>query len=116
MISRVHVDQKIITTIVLHRPLLVVRAQGAGLPLLGTTAAMVSGAHDASRIWSRALWSHPAHVDGIQYRCRHDDDQIAVALYYSAANALESIASAGIRADRAWFGSVLDRYNLALVD
>ncbi|MGI9090524.1 MAG: RES family NAD+ phosphorylase [Gemmatimonadaceae bacterium] len=120
MISRGHADRKAIASVQVLRPLLVVRLLGAGLPLLGTTAAVSSGPHAASRAWSRALWSdrrgRGAGVDGIQYRCRHDDDEIALAVYDRAAEALEVATSIGVRADRSWFGSVLDRYGLALVD
>jgi len=94
----------------------VVRSHGAGLARLGTTAELTSGSQDAARVWSRALWSHPSAPDGVEYRCRHDDDELAVALYDRARASLEEVARAGIRTDRVWFGGVLASYGLALDD
>lgn len=34
-----------------------------------------------SQAWSRALFEHPARVDGILYRARHGQDQLSVALF-----------------------------------
>lgn len=120
MISRAHADQKAIATVELLRPVGAVQLRGPGLPLLGVTAELSSVPHDVSRIWSRALWRDrrpgTSALDGIEYRCRHDDDEIALAIYDRAAGALEVAGSAGVRADLIWFGSVLDRYGLALVD
>lgn len=55
-------------------------------------------------------------MDGIQYRARHDNDEIAVAIFDRAADALRVVSTICITADVNWFGKVLDRYHLGLTD
>jgi hypothetical protein len=110
------IDARGITTFVVTRPTRVVELHGSALARLGATAAVASGAYDAARLWSRALWSHPGEPEGLMYRCRHDDGEHAVALFDRARCAIEPVERAALRADRDWFGRLLDRYALALDD
>ena len=116
ILSRAFVDRRALTTFALARPLRIVPLAGAALAALGATAAVASGPHGAARRWARALWAHPDAPDGLTWRCRHDDDQWAVALFDRAADALVETERLPMRADRGWFGRTLDRYGVALDD
>jgi hypothetical protein len=116
LISRAFVDERGMSGFAPARLLRVVSLRGSGLALIGITADIASGPHDIARTWSRALWEHPSQPDGIEYRCCHDDDQLAVALFDRAADALHPPQTVPLRADRAWFGSVLSRYGVGLDD
>jgi hypothetical protein len=113
-VTRTIVDARNLAELVTTRPLRLVALLGAGLKAAGATAAVPHGPHSVARRWARALWAHPLAADGVAYRCRHDDGEVAVALFDRAADALALVESRGLRDDRAWFGATLDRYGLAL--
>jgi hypothetical protein len=115
-ISRRDVDARGIAMILVRDPLRLVPVHGRGLGQLGATSTITSGPHAAARPWSRAIWEHPEQPDGLVYRCRHDDDQLAVALFDRARHKVEAGPSHPLRADKPWWGTVLDRYAVALVD
>lgn len=115
-ISRTHADRRSMATVRLSRAMTVCLVQGRGLPRLGATAAISAGDQAAARAWSRAIWEHFPDIDGLQYRTRYDNDEIALAVYDRASDALELTASVGIRTDRDWFAAVLERYGLGLAD
>ena len=108
------VDARWMAELVTIRPLRLVALLGPGLTAAGATAAVTHGPQSVARRWARAVWEHPSAPDGIAYHCRHDDGEIALALFDRARDAVELVASHGLRADRAWFGATLDRYRLAL--
>ncbi|HEX5832142.1 MAG TPA: RES family NAD+ phosphorylase [Gemmatimonadaceae bacterium] len=114
VISRAAVDARAMTSVATSRPLQLVTLHGPGLAAVGAAAAVTHGPHATARRWARALWRHPARPDGLAYRCRHDDDELAVALFDHAVDALTEVARLGPRADLPWFGRTLDRYRLAL--
>jgi hypothetical protein len=86
----------------------------APIRLLGATGNIAGGPHDIARAWSRAFWGHPSEPDRIEYRCRHDDDQLAVALYDRDPDVVQRLQTRGLRDDPAWFGAVLHRYEVDL--
>jgi hypothetical protein len=116
MISRAFADDRGFAEFAIGRPLRVVQSYDAGLARIGATSTIASGVHDIARRWSRAFWEHPSKPDGIQYRCRHDDGEMAIALYDRCVSALSEAQRFSIREDVVWFGSVLERYRLALDD
>ncbi len=116
MMSRAFVDALGFAEFVAQRALRVVQSYDAGLARIGVTSAIASGAHGIARQWLRAFWEHPSKPDGIQYRCRHDDGEMAIALYDRSTSAVREEQRFGIREDTVWFGSVLERYRLALDD
>jgi hypothetical protein len=60
----------------------VVDITGPGLARIGADGRLCSGdRYDLSRRWSRALWDHPSHPDGICYRARHDQEKVSLALF-----------------------------------
>lgn len=113
-IDRATVDARNMAELVTTRALKLVALLGPGLKAAGATAAVPHGPQSVARRWARALWEHPSAPDGIAYRCRHDDAEIAIALFDRARGALQLIDSRGLREDRAWFGATLDRYQVAL--
>jgi RES domain len=114
LLSRAFLDERGMSEFSQVRLLRLVLLHGAGLALVGATADIASGPHEVARSWSRACWEHPSQPDGIEYRCRHDDDHLAVALFDRAATALQAPFTRPLRQDSAWFGSILDRYGLGL--
>jgi hypothetical protein len=115
-ISRADADRRSITTIRLTKKLRACLVHGKALPRLGATAAVTAGNQDAARLWSRAIWERFSHIDAIQHRTRHDNDELALAVFHRASSALQVRDSIGIRANREWFASVLNRYRLGLVE
>ncbi|MDQ6925623.1 MAG: RES family NAD+ phosphorylase [Candidatus Eremiobacteraeota bacterium] len=109
-------DARALTEIESTRPLRLVAFVGPGLAAVGATAAVSHGPHEVARRWARALWAHPDQPDGLAYRCRHGDDALAVALFDRAADALAIRETSPMRADRVWFGQMLNRYGLVLAD
>jgi hypothetical protein len=67
------------------RPLRLVDLRGKGLARLGADAELLTGAYKLSQAWALALHNHPAAVDGIAYRARHDPDQFCAAVFERAA-------------------------------
>jgi hypothetical protein len=101
----------------LARPLRVVELKGSGLARAGVTSAIVSGLYESSQAFAREIWEHASSADGILYRARHDDDQIAVAVFDRARDAihLDAGRSQPLIQDRRRLGELLSRYGLGLV-
>jgi hypothetical protein len=115
VVSFSHLGTHGIARVVAIRALAVVPLFGSALPKLGATAE-VSATRDytLSQAWSRALWMHPATVDGIVYRSRHDDDQGCLALFDRASDAIAVEQDVPLVADRDALARILDRYDLGL--
>lgn len=98
------------------RELRLAALHGAGLHAAGATAACCSGPYAVSRAWAAAVHAHPARVDGIRCRARHDDEGFAVALFDRARAELVEVASAplGDPARAADLAGLLDRYGIGL--
>jgi hypothetical protein len=116
LLSREFLDQRRMAEIQTTKPLRLIECFGPSLARLGTTASITSGPHTGSGQWSRAIWGHPSKPDGLLYRCRHDDSELAAAVYDRAAGALVIASDSSVRTDVVWFGSVLEKYGLALDD
>jgi hypothetical protein len=69
------------------RRLVLARMHGPGLRRMKAAGAVVQGSYDLTWAWSHALHAHPDRVDGIAFRARHDDDDLAVALFDRARDA-----------------------------
>ncbi len=116
LLSRAAVNARALATIEVTRTLRLAALNGRGLVVAGATAAVTHGPHGTARRWARSLWAHPDRVDGIAYRCRLDDDELAIALFDRAGDAVVTRGQHGVRADRGSFGRTLDRYGIALDD
>ena len=70
---------------------------------------------DVARKWSRAIHDHPAVLDGIAYRSKHDDDEVCIALFDRAR---DRVAAAGVpqpmMMDLLRLAELFARYGLAL--
>jgi len=70
-----------------------IRLAGPSLAILGATAEVVHGGlpYDVPQAWSKALFDHPLHPDGIAYYARHDDEGLCYALFDRAHGAVREI-------------------------
>jgi hypothetical protein len=106
-----------LSTLRANRPLRVVDLTGRGLPRLGADARLHACEHHVAQSWSRAIHAHPEQPDGILYRARHDPDQICVAIYGRAANAVTVASHLGSLDDSnlsALVSSLLDYYDFGI--
>lgn len=82
-------------------PLRLARLRGRGLAWRGVTASVSSTTrYDETQALSGRIHAEPSRPDGIEYRCRHDDDRLAVALFERGGGS--------VAADPATAGSCLD--------
>ncbi|MBP0617686.1 RES family NAD+ phosphorylase [Jiella sp. KSK16Y-1] len=97
------------------RELRLVQLHGNGLARIGATAEVTHGGlpYDAPQAWSAAIHAHPGQFDGIAYRARHDDGQIAYALFDRASNAVQ-VAARTANLQTSWFFGLLDHYGVGL--
>lgn len=98
------------------RRLVVARMHGPGLRRMKAIAAVVQGSYDVTWAWSYALHAHPGCVDGIACRARHDNDDLAVALFDGARDVVAALGSTPLL-DLSLAGEVgswLDRYEIGL--
>lgn len=66
--------------------------------------------------WSRALFLHPQHPDGIVYRSRHNPQFKCVALFDRCQAQLSQILTEGLMSEsrQPWTTAQVDKYKLAL--
>jgi hypothetical protein len=91
-----------------------VELQGTGLARMGATAAVSSGGYDISQPWSRAIFVHPATVDGIVYRSNHDNGELGVALFDRCRTRIGVHPPTALLGDRRRLASLLVRYQVGL--
>jgi hypothetical protein len=103
-----------IATIRLERSLKVARLHGDGLARLGVTATTTTGPYPPCRLLSLGLWSHRLELDGIEYRTRHDDDELSIAFFDRAADALTAESTRSLAGDVGFLKEVTDRYDVGL--
>lgn len=101
------------------RPLRLVDLRGAHLRALGLSAEIWAGRdYERARHWSRWFNGHPDQADGILYPCRHNPEQLAVALFDRAASAVRADDAGSLLGPR--FASevalLMTEYGLALDD
>lgn len=99
------------------RVLKLVDLSGSGLARIGADERLCSGEHDVAQQWSLALWQHPAAVDGIHYRARHDPSRTAVAIFDRAASAVTIARDGGLlaEANKTFLAAILDTYEFSLL-
>jgi hypothetical protein len=63
------------------------------------------------------LWRHPAAVDGLHYRARHDPSRVSVALFDRASSAVTVVRDGGLlgHAQRDRLAVILETYGFALL-
>lgn len=97
-------------------PLRLVPLHGRYLAQAGATAEVTHGPadrYDLSRRWSAAIYG--AGFDGIEYRSRHDDDLLCVALFDRGHPIVAPLGPpVSWLSDLAQLGRILDRYSVEL--
>ncbi len=90
---------------------------GPGLSILGATAEVTHSsitAYDLSQAWSKAIYDHPADVDGIAYRSRHDDNEICYAIFDRAQLKIK-VSREQTDLDEEWFWELLVKYKVGFL-
>lgn len=108
------VQERRISELMTLTRLTLAQLHGPGLARLGADSGVASGPYRISRAWARALWVHPAEVDGIIYRARLDDQTHSVAVFDRAAGRLR-LADGPRPLSTAFLARMAERYGFALV-
>ena len=103
-----------VTTLALTRELRLIDLHGGdAVGALGATGVVGVGPQSLARRWSKALHAHPETPDGIEYRCRHNSDEIAVALFDRVREAtLISVGVTSLVSDLAWLNAMRARHQI----
>jgi len=101
------------------KPVRLVRAFGPGLAKIGTTAfisASMTDNYPRTQEFSREVYEHPDQVDGIAYMSRHDNEQLCIALFDRAVDALPVPMSRKGEAmlEASWIWDMMDHYGVGL--
>jgi hypothetical protein len=114
LLELVDIDARSISTGRMTRELRLVQLHGSGLGRLHITVEVAHGAHPPCRALALELWKHRAAVDGIAYRSRFDNDELCIALFDRASDAVTITGTVGLRADARWFQAVIDKYDVGV--
>ena len=98
------------------RDLRLLQLHGGCLTQVGCTAQITSSPepYDDPQLFGREVWEHSDQVDGIQWRCRHDNGLFAVALFDRAESALELLNTEELLADHNRILAWQKRYGFAI--
>jgi RES domain len=101
-----------LTTLALARDVRIVDLHGgAAVGAMGATGVVGVGPQSLARRWSQALHDHPETPDGIEYRCRHNSDELALALFDRVGEkALLPVDETVLTSDRAWLSQMRARH------
>ena len=112
--SDTELAELVITTLMLARDLRLVDLHGGeAIGALGATGVVGVGPHSLARRWSKVLHEHPDRPDGVEYRCRHNSDELAVALFHRIGD--ESLTPAGtvsLVSDLGWLVEMRARHQI----
>ncbi len=114
LLSRVDLAMRSVSVGHLTRSVRLARLHGAGLNRLRISDETVHGPHDVCRELALALWSHPLNVDGIAYRSRFDNDELCIALFDRASDAIIIDTTEGLMNDARRLAKTLDKYDVGL--
>jgi hypothetical protein len=114
-ITQTELSRRSLGRIVTERPLALADLTGAGLARIGADARLCTGDHEISRRWALALWAHPARIDGLVYRARHDPDCWSIAVFDRAADAIVAESLDTLLRQPALLARILDRYGFAVL-
>lgn len=114
VISSRRLATRCVAKIRLTRALNICDLTEGGLAHIGADGRLTAGERLVAQQWSLAIWKHSAAVDGIRYRVRHAQSEVAVAVFDRAADAL-AVHPMGELTDHPLVPSLLSRYNIALV-
>lgn len=115
VLNTADIERRSFATLRLVRTVKLVQLHGPGLHRLKITSDIVDHEdYAACGELIRALYERGEPVDGIEYRCRHDNDEIAVALFDRAADAIELESTIPIRRNDPLVVDVIIRYEIGL--
>jgi hypothetical protein len=117
------IQQKRSATFVTKRTLRLAKLHGPGLAWFGISAAQVASDIDpvdpplayATTQHISAIVHHETGLDGIQYRSRFDSDELCIALFDRADDAI-ALESDGLPLEREWVRRTLAARNFRLID
>ena len=112
ILSRIDLEARSISAILLTREVLLAQLHGTGLRRLGLSTDTVHGSYARCRDLALALWSHRRGVDGIEYRSRFDNDENCFVLFDRARDAVEIETTEGLMDDQHLLGRLLDAYDV----
>jgi hypothetical protein len=117
-ITEMELSKKFLAEITATKPLRFVQVYGSGLSALNADARLASGDYDTSREWGRAFYNHPANVDGICYKSRHDDDRFCYGIFdrVGHTNLTENNCGTLQKYPQAKLKKILDKYNCIRID
>ncbi|MDE2006466.1 MAG: RES family NAD+ phosphorylase [Rhodospirillales bacterium] len=103
-----------LTTLALRRAVRVVDLHGgAALGAIGATGVVGVGPHSLARRWSRGLHDHRDAPDGIEYRCRHNSDELALALFDRiGVESFHLLSTVTLTEDAAWLARMRQRHGI----
>ena len=103
-----------LTTLAVARGLRLVDLHGgAAVGAMGATGVVGVGPQSLARRWSQALHDHPEMPDGIEYRCRHNSDELALALFDRVGEAaLVPVTEEALTSDRLWLVAMRARHQI----
>jgi hypothetical protein len=103
-----------VTTLVLARDLCLVDLHGGeAVGALGATGVVGVGPHSLARRWSKALHEHPDRPDGIECRCRHNSDELAVAVFHRVGDdAFMPAGTVSLVSDLGWLAAMRIRHQI----
>ena len=103
-----------LTTLALARDLRVVDLHGgAAVGAMDATGVVGVGPQGLARRWSQALHDHPEMPDGLEYRCRHNSDELALALFDRVGEAaLVLVTEVALTSDAVWLLAMRARHQI----
>ncbi len=112
--SDAELGELLLSSLELFRPVRLVDLHGgAAVGSMGATGVIGVGPQSLARRWAKALHAHPDQPDGIEYRCRHNSDELAVALFDRVGNnAIKALGDTKLTSDRAWLGAMRSRHQV----
>lgn len=115
-ISQRFIEEKACAIYTLARPLRAVRLRGYGLAPIGATASVCScpgPPYPIPQAWSSALYDHPERPDAILYGSRHNDEELCLAVFDRAADALGVPTGVPNLLDELWFFDLINLNRMA---
>ncbi len=119
LITAADLDRFHVAVVTPSRPLRLVDLRGAHLRALGLSAEIWAGRdYERSRQWSRWFYGHPDQAAGILYPCRHNPEQLAIALFDRAASEVRADDGESLMSPRfaTSVAKLMTEYGLALDD
>jgi len=116
IITRESLSKRKLSFFRVTRELQLLQLHGGGLTQVGCTADITSSPepYHKPQQFGRDVWDHSDQLDGIQWRCRHDNGLFAVALFDRAKGALQLTSTEDLLADHVRILKWTKRYGIAI--